>query len=172
MTFSKGELSRSALNILVLDLNACVCHCPIKLWSTGIKCYWSQLQISVRPVLHAVPELALGPARAVMSRAIGAVMLVAARHFGGRTPFVWTWDSNFLGGQEAGGRLPLSVCIVYRSSVPFFLLQNYLERAVSSSVMEVFISALNTLFTVVPNMRDKFSKKLGMRMVWNHAQCC
>uniref|UniRef100_A0A669Q1C9 Meiotic double-stranded break formation protein 1 n=1 Tax=Phasianus colchicus TaxID=9054 RepID=A0A669Q1C9_PHACC len=40
------------------------------------------------------------------------------------------------------------------------MVMNYLERAVSSSVMEVFISALNTLFTVVPNMRDKFSKKL------------
>uniref|UniRef100_A0A8B9S9Z5 Meiotic double-stranded break formation protein 1 n=1 Tax=Apteryx owenii TaxID=8824 RepID=A0A8B9S9Z5_APTOW len=37
---------------------------------------------------------------------------------------------------------------------------SYLERAVSPSVMEVFISALNTLFTVMPNMRDKFSKKL------------
>uniref|UniRef100_A0A8B9U5X6 Meiosis inhibitor protein 1 n=1 Tax=Anas zonorhyncha TaxID=75864 RepID=A0A8B9U5X6_9AVES len=42
------------------------------------------------------------------------------------------------------------------------MVMNYLERAVSSSVMEVFISALNTLFTVVPNMRIKFSKKLGM----------
>lgn len=41
------------------------------------------------------------------------------------------------------------------------MVMNYLERAVSSSVMEVFISALNTLFTVVPNMRDKFSKKLA-----------
>uniref|UniRef100_A0A8C4U7E9 Meiotic double-stranded break formation protein 1 n=1 Tax=Falco tinnunculus TaxID=100819 RepID=A0A8C4U7E9_FALTI len=38
----------------------------------------------------------------------------------------------------------------------------YLERAVSPSMMEVFLSALNTLFTVVPNMRKKFSKKLGM----------
>uniref|UniRef100_A0A8C9FZT3 Meiotic double-stranded break formation protein 1 n=1 Tax=Pavo cristatus TaxID=9049 RepID=A0A8C9FZT3_PAVCR len=41
------------------------------------------------------------------------------------------------------------------------MVMNYLEGAVSSSVMEVFISALNTLFTVVPNMRDKFSKKLA-----------
>ncbi|XP_071891500.1 meiosis inhibitor protein 1 isoform X1 [Anas platyrhynchos] len=41
------------------------------------------------------------------------------------------------------------------------MVMNYLERAVSSSVMEVFISALNTLFTVVPNMRIKFSKKLA-----------
>ncbi|XP_051492886.1 meiosis inhibitor protein 1 [Apus apus] len=38
---------------------------------------------------------------------------------------------------------------------------NYLERAVSPSVMEVFISTLNTLFTVVPNMQIKFSKKLA-----------
>ncbi|XP_056197674.1 meiosis inhibitor protein 1 [Falco biarmicus] len=37
----------------------------------------------------------------------------------------------------------------------------YLERAVSPSIMEVFLSALNTLFTVVPNMRKKFSKKLA-----------
>ncbi|XP_075284213.1 meiosis inhibitor protein 1 isoform X3 [Opisthocomus hoazin] len=37
----------------------------------------------------------------------------------------------------------------------------YLETAVSPSVMEVFISTLNTLFTVVPNMRNKFSKKLA-----------
>ncbi|KAF1415937.1 Meiosis inhibitor protein 1, partial [Spheniscus humboldti] len=41
------------------------------------------------------------------------------------------------------------------------MVMNYLERAVSPSVMEVFISALNTLFTVVPNMRNKFSKKLA-----------
>ncbi|KFQ90030.1 Meiosis inhibitor protein 1, partial [Phoenicopterus ruber ruber] len=41
------------------------------------------------------------------------------------------------------------------------MVMNYLERAVSPSVMEVFISTLNTLFTVVPNMRDKFSKKLA-----------
>nr|XP_009933332.1 PREDICTED: meiosis inhibitor protein 1-like [Opisthocomus hoazin] len=41
----------------------------------------------------------------------------------------------------------------------------YLETAVSPSVMEVFISTLNTLFTVVPNMRNKFSKKLGMMIV-------
>ncbi|XP_015716456.1 meiosis inhibitor protein 1 isoform X1 [Coturnix japonica] len=41
------------------------------------------------------------------------------------------------------------------------MVMNYLERAVNPSVMEVFISALNTLFTVVPNMRDKFSKKLA-----------
>uniref|UniRef100_A0A8C2T9E2 Meiotic double-stranded break formation protein 1 n=1 Tax=Coturnix japonica TaxID=93934 RepID=A0A8C2T9E2_COTJA len=51
------------------------------------------------------------------------------------------------------------------------MVMNYLERAVNPSVMEVFISALNTLFTVVPNMRDKFSKKLGMGMVWNYALC-
>uniref|UniRef100_A0A8C6JX35 Uncharacterized protein n=1 Tax=Melopsittacus undulatus TaxID=13146 RepID=A0A8C6JX35_MELUD len=42
------------------------------------------------------------------------------------------------------------------------MVMNYLERAVSPSVMEVFISALNTLFTVVPNMQNKFSKKLGL----------
>ncbi|XP_048790068.1 meiosis inhibitor protein 1 isoform X5 [Lagopus muta] len=41
------------------------------------------------------------------------------------------------------------------------MVMNYLETSVSSSVMEVFISALNTLFAVVPNMRDKFSKKLA-----------
>ncbi|XP_010147171.1 PREDICTED: meiosis inhibitor protein 1, partial [Eurypyga helias] len=40
------------------------------------------------------------------------------------------------------------------------MVMNYLERAVSPAVMEVFISTLNTLFTVVPNMRSKFSKKL------------
>ncbi|XP_064558379.1 meiosis inhibitor protein 1 isoform X2 [Zonotrichia leucophrys gambelii] len=38
---------------------------------------------------------------------------------------------------------------------------SYLERAVSPSVTEVFISALSTLFTVVPSMRNKFSKKLA-----------
>ncbi|XP_058276205.1 meiosis inhibitor protein 1 isoform X4 [Hirundo rustica] len=38
---------------------------------------------------------------------------------------------------------------------------SYLETAVSPSVTEVFISTLNTLFTVVPNMRNKFSKKLA-----------
>ncbi|GAB0176731.1 coiled-coil domain-containing protein 134-like [Grus japonensis] len=43
------------------------------------------------------------------------------------------------------------------------MVMNYLERAVSPSVMEVFISTLNTLFTVVPNMRNKFSKKLANR---------
>uniref|UniRef100_A0A8C4XN18 Meiotic double-stranded break formation protein 1 n=1 Tax=Falco tinnunculus TaxID=100819 RepID=A0A8C4XN18_FALTI len=47
----------------------------------------------------------------------------------------------------------------------------YLERAVSPSMMEVFLSALNTLFTVVPNMRKKFSKKLGMGVVWDHVLC-
>ncbi|XP_057286998.1 meiosis inhibitor protein 1 [Pezoporus wallicus] len=41
------------------------------------------------------------------------------------------------------------------------MVMNYLERAVNPSVMEVFISALNTLFTVVPNMQNKFSKKLA-----------
>ncbi|XP_075355549.1 meiosis inhibitor protein 1 isoform X4 [Mycteria americana] len=41
------------------------------------------------------------------------------------------------------------------------MVMNYLERAVSPSVMEVFISTLNTLFTVVPNMRNKFSEKLA-----------
>ncbi|NXS57206.1 MEII1 protein, partial [Brachypteracias leptosomus] len=41
------------------------------------------------------------------------------------------------------------------------MVMNYLERAVSPSVMEVFISTLNTLFTVVPNMRNKFSQKLA-----------
>uniref|UniRef100_A0A8C5TLR0 Meiosis inhibitor protein 1 n=1 Tax=Malurus cyaneus samueli TaxID=2593467 RepID=A0A8C5TLR0_9PASS len=43
------------------------------------------------------------------------------------------------------------------------VVMSYLERAVSLSVTEVFISTLNTLFTVVPKMRNKFSKKLGMR---------
>uniref|UniRef100_A0A8B9M870 Meiotic double-stranded break formation protein 1 n=1 Tax=Accipiter nisus TaxID=211598 RepID=A0A8B9M870_9AVES len=42
------------------------------------------------------------------------------------------------------------------------MVMNYMEGAVSPSVMEVFISTLNTLFTVVPNMQNKFSKKLGM----------
>lgn len=78
---------------------------------------------------------------------------------------------NFLRGQEAGRKLLLSVCIAYHASEPLFLPQNYLERAVSSSVMEVFISALNTLFTVVPNMRIKFSKKLGMAVAWDHVLC-
>ncbi|NWX34438.1 MEII1 protein, partial [Notiomystis cincta] len=41
------------------------------------------------------------------------------------------------------------------------MVMSYLERAVNPSVMEVFISTLNTLFTVVPNMRNKFSKKLA-----------
>ncbi|XP_069710767.1 meiosis inhibitor protein 1 [Phaenicophaeus curvirostris] len=41
------------------------------------------------------------------------------------------------------------------------MVMNYLERAVSPSMMEVFISALNSLFTVVPHMRNKFSKKLA-----------
>ncbi|NWZ69655.1 MEII1 protein, partial [Acrocephalus arundinaceus] len=41
------------------------------------------------------------------------------------------------------------------------MVMSYLERAVSPSVTEVFISTLNTLFTVVPNMRNKFSKKLA-----------
>ncbi|KFQ53558.1 Meiosis inhibitor protein 1, partial [Nestor notabilis] len=41
------------------------------------------------------------------------------------------------------------------------MVMNYLERAVSPSVMEVFISTLNILFTVVPNMQNKFSKKLA-----------
>ncbi|NXB71126.1 MEII1 protein, partial [Donacobius atricapilla] len=41
------------------------------------------------------------------------------------------------------------------------MVMSYLERAVSPLVTEVFISALNTLFTVVPSMRNKFSKKLA-----------
>uniref|UniRef100_A0A663ETW9 Meiotic double-stranded break formation protein 1 n=1 Tax=Aquila chrysaetos chrysaetos TaxID=223781 RepID=A0A663ETW9_AQUCH len=41
------------------------------------------------------------------------------------------------------------------------MVMNYLEGPVSPSVMEVFISTLNTLFTVVPNMQNKFSKKLA-----------
>ncbi|XP_053833570.1 meiosis inhibitor protein 1 isoform X5 [Vidua macroura] len=41
------------------------------------------------------------------------------------------------------------------------MVMSYLERAVSPSVTEVFISALNTLFTVVPSMRNKFSEKLA-----------
>ncbi|XP_052645728.1 meiosis inhibitor protein 1-like [Harpia harpyja] len=36
-----------------------------------------------------------------------------------------------------------------------------MEGAVSPSVVEVFISTLNTLFTVLPNMQNKFSKKLA-----------
>ncbi|OWK59285.1 Meiosis inhibitor protein 1 [Lonchura striata] len=44
------------------------------------------------------------------------------------------------------------------------MVMSYLERAVSPSVTEVFISTLNTLFAVVPSMRNKFSKKLGMRV--------
>ncbi|NXX27679.1 MEII1 protein, partial [Nicator chloris] len=41
------------------------------------------------------------------------------------------------------------------------MVMSYQERAVSPSVTEVFISTLNTLFTVVPSMRNKFSKKLA-----------
>ncbi|XP_009979225.1 PREDICTED: meiosis inhibitor protein 1, partial [Tauraco erythrolophus] len=41
------------------------------------------------------------------------------------------------------------------------MVMNYLERAVSPSVMEVFISTISTLFTAVPNMQNKFSKKLA-----------
>ncbi|NWI09296.1 MEI1 protein, partial [Crypturellus soui] len=41
------------------------------------------------------------------------------------------------------------------------MVMSCVERAVSPSVMEVFISTLNTLFTVMPNMKDKFSKKLA-----------
>ncbi|NXB61257.1 MEII1 protein, partial [Struthidea cinerea] len=41
------------------------------------------------------------------------------------------------------------------------MVMSYLERAVSLPVTEVFISTLNTLFTVVPNMRNKFSRKLA-----------
>ncbi|NXM69250.1 MEII1 protein, partial [Serilophus lunatus] len=41
------------------------------------------------------------------------------------------------------------------------MVMSYLERDVSLSVTEVFISTLNTLFAVVPNMRNKFSKKLA-----------
>ncbi|NXD49768.1 MEII1 protein, partial [Corvus moneduloides] len=41
------------------------------------------------------------------------------------------------------------------------MVMSYLQRTVSLSVTEVFISTLNTLFTVVPNMRTKFSKKLA-----------
>ncbi|KAL2309152.1 hypothetical protein Nmel_005335 [Mimus melanotis] len=41
------------------------------------------------------------------------------------------------------------------------MVMSYLERAVSPSVTEVFISTLTTLFTVVPSMRNKFSKKLA-----------
>ncbi|NXS37753.1 MEII1 protein, partial [Pomatostomus ruficeps] len=41
------------------------------------------------------------------------------------------------------------------------MVMSYLKRAVSLSVTEVFISTLNTLFAVVPNMRNKFSKKLA-----------
>ncbi|NWU44972.1 MEII1 protein, partial [Hylia prasina] len=41
------------------------------------------------------------------------------------------------------------------------MVMSYLDRAVSPSVTEAFISTLNTLFTVVPSMRNKFSKKLA-----------
>ncbi|NWW33536.1 MEII1 protein, partial [Panurus biarmicus] len=41
------------------------------------------------------------------------------------------------------------------------MVMSYLERAVSPSVTEVFISTLSTLFTVVPSMRNNFSKKLA-----------
>ncbi|XP_058718432.1 meiosis inhibitor protein 1-like [Poecile atricapillus] len=41
------------------------------------------------------------------------------------------------------------------------MVMSYLEKAVSPSVTEVFISTLSTLFTVVPSMRNKFSKKLA-----------
>ncbi|NXK95317.1 MEII1 protein, partial [Formicarius rufipectus] len=41
------------------------------------------------------------------------------------------------------------------------MVMSYLERDVSLSVMEVFISTLNILFTVVPSMRNKFSRKLA-----------
>ncbi|XP_064902100.1 meiosis inhibitor protein 1 isoform X12 [Columba livia] len=71
------------------------------------------------------------------------------------------------------------------------MVMNYLERAVSPSMMEIFISTLNTLFTVVPNMRNKFSKKLAsssfirltlelkarfcsvqrVRSTWRHSLC-
>ncbi|XP_008935924.1 PREDICTED: meiosis inhibitor protein 1 [Merops nubicus] len=44
------------------------------------------------------------------------------------------------------------------------MVMNYLERAVSPSVMEVFLSTLNTLFTAVPNMQKKFSKKLEQEL--------
>ncbi|NXV08213.1 MEII1 protein, partial [Cettia cetti] len=41
------------------------------------------------------------------------------------------------------------------------MVMSYLERAVSPSVTEVFISTLNILFAVVPSMQNKFSKKLA-----------
>ncbi|XP_041272721.1 meiosis inhibitor protein 1 [Onychostruthus taczanowskii] len=41
------------------------------------------------------------------------------------------------------------------------MVMSYLERAVSPSLTEVFISTLTTLFTVVPSMQNKFSKKLA-----------
>ncbi|NXQ30695.1 MEII1 protein, partial [Alaudala cheleensis] len=41
------------------------------------------------------------------------------------------------------------------------MVMSYLESTVSPAVTEVFISTLNTLFTVVPSMRNKFSKKLA-----------
>uniref|UniRef100_A0A674IVB3 Meiotic double-stranded break formation protein 1 n=1 Tax=Terrapene triunguis TaxID=2587831 RepID=A0A674IVB3_9SAUR len=37
------------------------------------------------------------------------------------------------------------------------------ERTSSPALMEVFISSLSTLFTVVPSMHEKFSRKLGMQ---------
>ncbi|KAJ7425944.1 hypothetical protein WISP_21437 [Willisornis vidua] len=48
------------------------------------------------------------------------------------------------------------------------MVMSYLQRAVSVSVAEVFISTLNILFTVVPNMRNKFSKKLDLSLVYVH----
>jgi len=74
-----------------------------------------------------------------------------------------------------GRRLKASCCfqclLCITHLILFFSPQIYLETAVSPSVMEVFISTLNTLFTVVPNMRNKFSKKLGMGVVWDHVLC-
>ncbi|XP_025064706.1 meiosis inhibitor protein 1 [Alligator sinensis] len=40
------------------------------------------------------------------------------------------------------------------------LVMKYSEQTVSPTLMEVFISTLNTLFTMVPNMCEKFSRKL------------
>uniref|UniRef100_A0A8C3TJW7 Meiosis inhibitor protein 1 n=1 Tax=Chelydra serpentina TaxID=8475 RepID=A0A8C3TJW7_CHESE len=37
------------------------------------------------------------------------------------------------------------------------------ERTSSPALMEVFMSTLSTLFTVVPSMHEKFSRKLGMQ---------
>ncbi|XP_074866311.1 meiosis inhibitor protein 1 [Carettochelys insculpta] len=41
------------------------------------------------------------------------------------------------------------------------IVMKHSERTLSPALMEVFMSALSTLFTVVPSMREKFSRKLA-----------